>query len=62
MEENKKMIFDDKAREEFYSAELESGEFFLEGGRICHSNMLSKGGIKKLRNATFPENAVTVLG
>ena len=59
---HEKMIFDDEARRKFYAAEIESGEHFLYNGKICHSNVMSKEGLDELKNAEFPENAVTVLG
>jgi hypothetical protein len=59
---HQKMIFDNEARRKFYAAELESGELFLYNGKICHSNIMSKEGLDELKNAEFPENAVTVLG
>lgn len=62
MEENKNMIFDDEARQEYYSDELKSGEYFLQNGEIKQKNVMSKEGLDELQKGKFPENAVTVLG
>ncbi|CAG5104538.1 Oidioi.mRNA.OKI2018_I69.chr1.g1316.t1.cds [Oikopleura dioica] len=50
------------ARKKFYEKELETGEVIEHNGAFYTSAMAGPETLEKLRNADFPENAVTVLG
>ena len=51
-----------EARKKFYEKELEAGEIILHNGAFYTSAMAGPETLNKLKNAEFPENAVTVLG
>jgi hypothetical protein len=54
--------FDHEARKAFYKKELESGELVERNGALFMKSMASPELLQKLKDADFPENAVTVLG
>ena len=54
--------FDHEARKAFYKKELESGELVERNGQLFMTSEASPELLQKLKDADFPENAVTVLG
>lgn len=54
--------FDHEARKAFYKKELESGELVERNGALFMKSEASPELLQKLKDADFPENAVTVLG
>jgi len=54
--------FDDEARKAFYKKEIESGELYEKNGQLFMKSEASPELLQKLKDADFPENAVTVLG
>ena len=54
--------FDHEARKAFYKKELESGELAEKNGELFMKSEASPELLQKLKDADFPENAVTVLG
>ena len=56
------MTYNQEARKKFYEKELESGVFFEKNGELFMKEQATHERLQNLKDANFPENAVTVLG